>query len=100
MKCVNCGLVFQPVDNRVGRRDACSKCGADLHACVQCEHHDPSAYNECRETQADRVQVKDRANFCDHFAIRPESAGSGPRPGSKEDLKAKAEALFGKKPSS
>lgn len=54
---------------RVGRRDTCDKCGADLHACVNCRFHDSSAYNECREPQAERVLDKHVANFCDYFVF-------------------------------
>jgi hypothetical protein len=53
---------------RVGFRDTCDRCGADLHVCRNCAHHDPSAYNECRESQAERVSARDRANRCDWFA--------------------------------
>ncbi len=62
---------------------------------MNCMHYDTKAYNECRETSADRVQEKDRSNFCDHFA--------GKAPGGKTvadaaaDLRAAAEALFKKK---
>jgi hypothetical protein len=46
---------------RVGFRDTCDACGADLHVCRNCAHHDPSAYNECRETSAERVSDRERA---------------------------------------
>jgi hypothetical protein len=41
-------------------------------------HHDRSAYNECREPQAERVLDKERSNMCDFF--RPYT---GPARGSK-----------------
>lgn len=52
----------------VGMRDACPGCGADLHVCRNCAHHDPGAYNACREPGAERVLDKERANRCDLFA--------------------------------
>ncbi|NNL67110.1 MAG: hypothetical protein HKP30_12765, partial [Myxococcales bacterium] len=57
---------------RIGFRETCERCDADLHVCLNCRFHDPSAYNECREPNAERVADRDRANRCDYFA-----AGSG-----------------------
>ncbi len=76
-----------------GRRDECEKCRADVHVCCNCKHHDPKVYNECREPQADRVQDKERSNFCDFFEV-----GSGVAAISdRERQRAAAEALFKKK---
>lgn len=79
---------------QVGRRDECQKCGADLHVCKNCLHYDPKSYNECREPQADRVQEKDRSNFCDYFT--PNDKNSSQK-NSKDQLLSAAEALFKKK---
>lgn len=90
--CFSCGLTNAPGD-RVGRRDECSQCGADLHVCKNCRFYDPQAYNECKETSADVVREKERSNFCDFF-----EPGDGTHEASKKDeLLAQAEALFGKK---
>ena len=75
--------------NKVGRRDSCPKCGSDLHACLNCEHYDEKAYNQCREPQADRVLDKDRSNFCDYFSFRSGSGGakvSDPKEKAMKDL--------------
>ena len=90
--CFSCGTENEVVD-KVGRRDECSKCMADLHACKNCRFYDPSAYNECKETSADVVREKEESNFCDYF-----EPGSGSfEKSNKDDLLAQAEALFGKK---
>ncbi|UCE88018.1 MAG: hypothetical protein JSU66_12650 [Deltaproteobacteria bacterium] len=95
MRCHGCGASFDvPAGERVGFRDACEGCGADLHVCLNCAYHDPSAYNECREPNAERVSDRDRANRCDYFAPGPGSAGSG-KP-SAGDAKSALEALFKK----
>ncbi len=60
--------------------------------CRNCAHHDPSAYNECRESSAERVSERERANRCDYF--RPGSAPGVTGPGS--DPAADLEALFKK----
>ncbi len=92
--CFSCGTK-NPVLGRVGRRDECFKCHADLHVCKDCIHYDVKSYNECREPQADVVQDKTRANFCDYFSPSDQTHAVDPA----ADLRAKAEALFKKKDS-
>jgi hypothetical protein len=95
VRCARCGATLPPPPH--SRRDACASCGADLHACFQCDFYAPGAYNDCREPQADRVTDKERANFCDFF--RP--AGGTPRAGSPDtgsEVRARLDALFKKKP--
>ena len=54
----------------VGRKDACPGCRAELRCCLNCRYYERGAYNSCRESQADRVLDKERANFCDYFRFR------------------------------
>ena len=96
MRCFACDAqVVLASGERVAFRDTCTRCGRDLHVCRNCAHHDPSAYNECRETSAERVSDRERANRCDYFAPG-DQAGS-----SRADERGKArdalDALF-KKP--
>ncbi|MBF0127876.1 MAG: hypothetical protein HQM02_11800 [Magnetococcales bacterium] len=58
-----------------GRSDTCAGCSKDTRVCLNCRFHDPGSYNECRETVAERMVDKERANFCDHF----KSKGAMPR---------------------
>jgi hypothetical protein len=84
MRCFDCGAGVEFASGeRVGFRDTCDACGADLHVCRNCAHHDPSAYNECRETSAERVSDRERANRCDYFAPRDRAGGSGADEGGK-----------------
>ena len=76
-RCHACGREVAPADT-VGRTDACPYCRAELRCCLNCLFHEPAAYNECRESQADRVLEKDRANFCEYFRFR----AGGPQTGS------------------
>ena len=95
MHCHGCAATIDvAADERVGFRAECDGCGADLHVCLNCAHHDPSAYNECREPNAERVSDRDRANRCDYFA--PGSGAAAGKP-SAGDPKATLEALFKKK---
>jgi len=77
---------------RVGTREVCEGCGADLHACLNCAHHDDGAYNECRESSAERVLDKAGANRCDYFTPAAQRDPHGPEAGDRTAL----ERLFRK----
>ncbi|HEY2387944.1 MAG TPA: hypothetical protein VGK30_13350 [Candidatus Binatia bacterium] len=86
---------------RPGRRDRCERCGAELRCCRQCRFYDPRAYNACAEPQAERVLDKERANFCEHFAVATDGASdaappAGPGRGAAPsgDARADLERLF------
>ena len=66
LQCFNCGTTIA-LEGRIGRKDSCAKCDADLHSCLNCRLYNRSAHNECSEPQAEWVRDKDRANFCDYF---------------------------------
>jgi hypothetical protein len=85
--CFSCGSQLDRCD-KPGRADTCPVCDADVHCCCNCEFYDPGTYNDCRETQAERVLEKDRSNFCDYFAFRQAAGcrpGSGAVPGVKRN---------------
>lgn len=81
-----------PLIGKVGRKDECIACHADLHSCKNCHFYDAKVYNECREPAADVVKEKDRSNFCDFY--QPRSGGAAVD--EKAKLKAAAQALFKK----
>ena len=66
-----------PYDTRILRSEQCPWCSADLHCCLNCRFHDPSAYNECRESSAESVRDRDRANRCEYFAPGDRESGRG-----------------------
>jgi hypothetical protein len=95
MECFACGAAVDLASGeRIGFRDECPRCRADLHACRNCAHHDPAAYNECREPNAERVADRERANRCDWFAPR---AGPAPGVARAPASRAQLDSLF-KKP--
>ena len=74
MRCHGCGAERElAAGERVGFREACEGCGRDLHVCKNCRFHDPSAYNECREPNAERVSDREQANRCEYYV--PLAAG-------------------------
>ena len=110
--CHACGASLR-IEGPVGRRSLCPECDAELHACLNCRHHDPSAPHQCREPHADPVVDKAASNPCDLFqmgdgASRREGAGAeaarralaalfGEAPARPESPADAAEALFGKR---
>ncbi len=79
----------------IGRRDTCLGCGADLRCCRNCSFYDVRSADACREPNAELVQNKEAANFCDFFILtRPSLSASRPTGG---DARAQLGALFKKK---
>jgi hypothetical protein len=89
----NAGVELGPGD-RIGFQDECDGCGADLHVCRNCAHHDPAAYNECREPNAERVSGRERANRCDYFT--PGEGRGGEVAREQARARSRLEGLFKK----
>jgi hypothetical protein len=64
-RCSRCAALVS--GDTVGVDARCSKCGADLHACVQCTHFDSGSRFECRQPIAARIAPKDTRNECPSF---------------------------------
>jgi hypothetical protein len=66
-RCSRCGnRLAVPVE-----ADArCSRCGVDLHSCIQCVSFDTSARFECTQSLTARVAPKDARNTCTLFTAR------------------------------
>lgn len=93
LHCFSCNHVNRFSDN-VGYREECIQCRADMHVCKNCSFYDPKSYNECRESSADPVKEKERANFCDYFKPSDRTTNLNSQ---ADALKAAADALFKKK---
>jgi hypothetical protein len=66
-RCSRCGnLLGLPVT----AEDRCSRCGVDLHSCIQCVSFDTSARFECSQPITARVAAKDSRNTCTLFTAR------------------------------
>jgi len=89
-KCTFCGSSIE-IEGRVGRRDECTKCHRDLHACLQCSLYDRTYHNQCRETQSQCISDKESSNFCEHFQFGRDSKNEDKE---VEDSKKKLDELF------
>jgi hypothetical protein len=91
--CWKCGASLERLTLPLRRLEACTACGAELHACRLCEFFDRSVAKSCREPVAEEVRDKEHANFCDYFRPRAGAwqAASDEAAAAQADL----EALFG-----
>ncbi len=79
-------------DFKVTRTEDCPYCTRALHCCRMCKFFDSRVYNECKESNADRVVDKEKANFCDYFVLTSGSHDDN----SIDLLKSTADSLFKK----
>lgn len=94
LNCFKCGKALSETFKiLVGRGDTCPHCMASIRCCKMCQFYDPKSYNECRESNADRITDKEKANFCDYYKI---SGGGNSAEKERQDALAKAAALFKK----
>lgn len=77
---------------KITRTEECPFCGFSLHCCRMCKFYDPKVYNECHESNADRLVDKEKSNFCDYFVLSDGKAAGQ----DKEQLVSLADALFKK----
>lgn len=94
--CWKCGASIGDEPLPLSRMAECRACRAQLHACRMCSFFDTRVAKACRETVAEEVQDKTRANFCGYFQPRPDAHAPGtPARGKARDA---LDALFGGKP--
>jgi hypothetical protein len=98
-RCARCGEL-STVAAAAAMDARCGKCGADLHTCTHCNHFDPAASLQCRQTIPARIAKKDVANRCELFEPRlrqefeVEKPSSGPSSAGPKDPRAAFDALF------
>lgn len=68
--CWKCGASLAELTLPLRRLEECRQCHAELHVCRMCEWYSVSVAKHCRETVAEEVKDKERANFCDYFKPR------------------------------
>jgi len=76
----------------VYRSSECPFCSADLRCCKMCRFYDAKSYNECRESQAERITEKNKSNFCGFFELNTNINHEA----QKSNQLSAAEALFKK----
>lgn len=92
--CWKCGASLADLSLPLQRLDECRQCGAQLHVCKLCQFYSPAVAKQCRETIADEVKEKERANFCGYFDPRPDAWSAAGQSGAAR-ARGELEALFG-----
>ena len=92
--CWKCGASLADLSLPLRRLEECRQCHAELHVCKMCEWYSTSVAKHCRETVAEEVKDKERANFCDYFKPRPD-AYTAPDADAGSKAQAELDALFG-----
>lgn len=64
--CYKCNTEWTE-DNKPGFREICTKCGSDIHCCLNCTFYDSKMYDNCKEPIAEKVTEADANNFCSYF---------------------------------
>ncbi len=77
---------------KITRTEECPYCSRALHCCKMCKFFDARVYNECKESNADRIVDKEKANFCDYFTLNNGKFDDS----SLDSLKSAADSLFKK----
>lgn len=92
--CWKCGASLADLTLPLRRLEECRACHAELHVCKLCEWYSLSVAKHCRETVAEEVKDKERANFCDYFKPR-EDAYSIKSTDAAAQAQSELDALFG-----
>ncbi len=64
------------ISKKIARQEECPFCRADLYCCLNCKFYDRTSSQNCREPVAERVKDKHKANYCDFFSFREDSAAT------------------------
>jgi hypothetical protein len=94
--CWNCSSDLGAL-RKVGREELCPGCATWIHCCKNCRNWDDSA-RTCEEPAAEWVHDRERANFCDFFALPspegPRAASPSAAPSSPRNPRDDFERLF------
>src|SRR3954462_15283457 len=92
--CWKCGASLKELSLPLSRLDECKQCHAELHVCKLCEWYNTSVAKHCRETIAEEVKDKERANFCGYYKPRA-GAFSSASTLAMDRAKTELQTLFG-----
>lgn len=92
--CWQCGTFLERIITPVSRREECSQCRSDMHACKMCLYYDAQNRTGCDEERAEYIVDKERANFCEYYALSSK-AFDDTKLDKQRRAKAQLAALFG-----
>jgi hypothetical protein len=92
-RCGDCGHRVS-IAGGVEIGQACPSCEAPLHACVNCQHFDPSARWQCRQEITQAVSGKRKNNECELFAPKKVMEFESESAKNPEEARAAFDDLF------
>lgn len=91
--CWKCDAALENLLLPVPRLAKCKACNADLHVCRMCNFYDTTVSNQCREPIAEKVNDKQRSNFCGYY--QPFTGTRKSTDTGKQTAQNQLDALFG-----
>ena len=91
--CHSCGVEL-PGELPIFRDTECPNCSKPVKVCLNCTFYQRGAQWDCRETIAEPVREKDRANFCDSFRLRHGPSAAGGAAGAEQRREQQARSDF------
>lgn len=70
MHCYRCNEKLDLPSKKMGFRQSCPFCLADLHVCKNCEHYAIGKPNDCEIPNTEFVSDREKNNFCEDFEIK------------------------------
>ncbi len=67
--CYKCKSKLDLPNKKIGFRQTCQVCFADLHVCKNCKHYCIGKPNDCNVPNTEFVSDKEKNNFCEDFEI-------------------------------
>lgn len=90
VKCFKCEKTINlEVGSKILRSEECPHCEQSLYVCRMCKNYKENYYNECYESQAERIVDKEKANYCEYFSLENSNDST-----NLDELKTKADSIF------
>lgn len=70
MYCYKCNKKLDLPSKKIGFRQTCPICFADLHVCKNCKHYLIGKPNDCNVPNTEYVSDREKNNFCEDFEIK------------------------------
>ena len=68
MYCFKCKKQLDLPNKKIGFRDMCNFCEADLHVCKNCRHYIVGKPNNCNVPNTEYLSDREKFNFCEDFS--------------------------------
>ncbi|NGX34429.1 MAG: hypothetical protein K1060chlam1_00782 [Candidatus Anoxychlamydiales bacterium] len=87
MYCHKCKKKLDLPSKKVGFKETCFFCEADLHVCKNCRFHLIGKPNDCLVPNTEYVSDREKYNFCEEFSFKDNLSDQETK--SKKDISKK-----------